>query len=94
MGFNAPQWFISFLGCVFAGGIGCGIYTTNSVESCEFILKDSNSQIVVVENKTQLDKIIALKSKFNFKAIVQYTGVIDNNYDGLVISVRIRHTVN
>ncbi len=87
IGFNCPQWFISFLGCIFAGGIGCGIYTTNSVEACEFILKDSNTEIVVVENKAQLDKMIALKSKFKFKSIIQYTGDITDDHDGLVISV-------
>ena len=87
IGFNSPQWFISFLGSIFAGGIGCGIYTTNTVEACEFIFKDSNTQIVVVENKLQLDKVIALKSKFKFKFIIQYTEEIVDNHDGLVISV-------
>ena len=36
-------------------GVGCGIYTTNTAEACKFILEDSKAQIVVVENKQQLD---------------------------------------
>ena len=74
----------------FKSGIGCGIYTTNSTEACEFILKDSKSQIVVVDNKAQLDKILALKSKFQFKAIIVYSDKIVDNHNGLIISVNIK----
>jgi hypothetical protein len=31
--------------------------------------------------------MIALKSKFKFKSIIQYTGDITDDHDGLVISV-------
>jgi long-subunit acyl-CoA synthetase (AMP-forming) len=68
-------------------GVGCGIYTTNTTEACEYILKDSKSQIVVVENKQQLDKILKCKEKLPIKKIIQYSGTIENDYDGLVISV-------
>ena len=30
VGFNAPEWFIAQAGAIFAGGISCGVYTTNS----------------------------------------------------------------
>ena len=30
LGFNAPEWFIAQAGAIFAGGLSCGIYTTNS----------------------------------------------------------------
>lgn len=68
-------------------GVGCGIYTTNTSEACEYILKDSKSQIVVVENKQQLDKILKCKERLPIKKIIQYSGTIENDYDGLVISV-------
>jgi long-chain-fatty-acid--CoA ligase ACSBG len=85
IGFNAPQWFFSILGAIFAGGIGCGIYTTNSAEACEYVLTDSKSRIVVVENKIQLDKILKSKDRTNLIKIIQYTGTVENNHDGLVI---------
>jgi long-chain-fatty-acid--CoA ligase ACSBG len=68
-------------------GVGCGIYTTNTSEACEYILKDSKSQIVVVENQQQLDKILKCKDKLPLKKIIQYSGTVENNHGGLVISV-------
>ena len=74
----------------FFSGVGCGIYTTNSAEACEYILKDCGSQIIVVENKQQLEKIVKCKQDgCTIKKIIQYSGSIENNYDGLVMSVRL-----
>ena len=46
------------IGFFFLSGVGCGVYTTNSAEVCEHILKDSGARIIVVENQTYLDKIL------------------------------------
>ena len=35
-----------------------GIYTTNSPEACYFVASDSKANIIVVENKVQLQKIL------------------------------------
>jgi long-chain-fatty-acid--CoA ligase ACSBG len=58
MGFNAPEWFIADIGSIMAGGIAAGIYTTNSAESCKYILSHSKAQFIVVENRVMLDKIL------------------------------------
>lgn len=34
IGFNSPQWFFAFYGCLFARCIPIGIYTTNNTETC------------------------------------------------------------
>lgn len=87
LGFNSPHWFISHLGAIFAGGIGCGVYTTNQTDACEFIFNDCKAQFVVVENKQQLDKVISRRQNLpNIKYVIQYTGEIENTYDGFVIS--------
>lgn len=39
-------------------GIVTGIYTTNSPEACHYIAYDSKTNIMVVENRKQLDKIM------------------------------------
>lgn len=85
LGFNSPHWFISLMGAIIAGGIGCGIYATNSVESCEFIMKDTNAKIFIVEDKQQLEKILKCKIDYSLTKIIQYKGKVDNNHNGLVI---------
>lgn len=61
MGFNAPEWFIADIGAIMAGGIAAGVYTTNTAESCKYILSHSRAQFCVVENKIMLDKILQIK---------------------------------
>ncbi|OXB82031.1 UNVERIFIED_CONTAM: hypothetical protein H355_004114 [Colinus virginianus] len=73
LGFNSPEWFISAVGAVFAGGIVTGIYTTNSPEACHYIANDSKTNIMVVENQKQLDKIMQIWNRLpHLKAVVLY----------------------
>ncbi|XP_064373607.1 long-chain-fatty-acid--CoA ligase ACSBG1 isoform X2 [Dromaius novaehollandiae] len=73
LGFNSPEWFISAVGAVFAGGIVTGIYTTNSPEACHYIAHDSKTNIMVVENQKQLDKIMQIWNHLpHLKAVVLY----------------------
>ncbi|XP_068576804.1 long-chain-fatty-acid--CoA ligase ACSBG2-like [Cebidichthys violaceus] len=75
LGFNSPEWFISDIGCIFAGGLATGIYTTNSPEACQYVAANSEANILVVENQKQLDKILQVKDHLpHLKAIVQYKG--------------------
>nr|CAH7763094.1 unnamed protein product [Callosobruchus chinensis] len=75
LGFNSPEWFISDLAAIFAGGIAVGIYTTNSAEACYYCLDNSNANIVVIEDERQLEKVLEVRSRLpNLKAIVQYSG--------------------
>ncbi|XP_059192438.1 long-chain-fatty-acid--CoA ligase ACSBG2-like [Centropristis striata] len=75
LGFNSPEWFISDVGCIFAGGLATGIYTTNSPEACQYVADSCEANILVVENQKQLDKILQIKDQLpHLKAIVQYKG--------------------
>lgn len=75
LGFNSPEWYISYLGAIYAGGFGTGIYTTNSPEACHYCAVKSYADIIVVEDKKQLDKILSIKDRLPaLKAIVQYHG--------------------
>jgi long-chain-fatty-acid--CoA ligase ACSBG len=51
-----------------------GIYTTNSADACEYIIKDCGARIVIVENQTQLDKILECRKKCKIDVIVHYSG--------------------
>ncbi|XP_056233183.1 long-chain-fatty-acid--CoA ligase ACSBG2-like isoform X1 [Seriola aureovittata] len=75
LGFNSPEWFISDVGCILAGGLAAGIYTTNSPEACQYVAANCEANILVVENQKQLDKILQVKDQLpHLKAIVQYKG--------------------
>uniref|UniRef100_A0A8C4I8K7 long-chain-fatty-acid--CoA ligase n=1 Tax=Dicentrarchus labrax TaxID=13489 RepID=A0A8C4I8K7_DICLA len=75
LGFNSPEWFISDVGCIFAGGLATGIYTTNSPEACQYVADNCQANVLVVENQKQLEKILQVKDQLpHLKAIVQYKG--------------------
>ncbi|KAM8750915.1 long-chain-fatty-acid--CoA ligase ACSBG1 [Acanthopagrus schlegelii] len=75
LGFNSAEWFFSAVGAIMAGGIMTGIYATNSPEACQYVASDSKSNIIVVENQKQLDKILQIRDRLPYlKAIVQYSG--------------------
>ncbi|XP_053514837.1 long-chain-fatty-acid--CoA ligase ACSBG1 isoform X2 [Artibeus jamaicensis] len=73
LGFNSPEWFISAVGTVFAGGIVTGIYTTSSPEACQYIALDCHANVIVVDTQKQLEKILKIwKSLPHLKAVVTY----------------------
>eukprot|EP00095_Tigriopus_kingsejongensis_P011614 maker-scaffold638_size121162-snap-gene-0.27 protein:Tk11614 transcript:maker-scaffold638_size121162-snap-gene-0.27-mRNA-1 annotation:"long-chain-fatty-acid-- ligase acsbg2 isoform x1" len=74
-GFNSPEWFLSSLGAIFAGGFSCGLYPTNSVEMNEFIMNDSQTNILVVEDEAAMNKIWKATERVDsLKVIIQYSG--------------------
>lgn len=75
IGFNSPEWFISDLASIFAGGFATGIYTTNNPDACYYVAENAKCNVVVVENDQQLEKFLQIRSRLpHLKAIVQYSG--------------------
>ncbi|KAI3372629.1 hypothetical protein L3Q82_023098 [Scortum barcoo] len=84
LGFNSPEWFIADVGCILAGGLATGIYTTNSPEACQYVAANCEANILVVENQKQLDKILQVKDQLpHLKAIVQYKGELQQRAPNL-----------
>ena len=54
---NNPNWFISDIAIMNAGGISVPIFTTYSANDYKFILEDCNPTLVIVSNDTQFKKI-------------------------------------
>jgi len=80
LGFNHRNWLVADLGCIAAGGMAAGIYTTNAPEAVAYIVDHSECQVAVVENKMQLEKFATLLDSdmaSNLKAIVVYDDVVD-----------------
>ena len=42
-------------------GLSAGVYATNGPDACHYVLEHSKSNIVVVENQKQLDKILQVR---------------------------------
>ncbi|XP_017307775.1 long-chain-fatty-acid--CoA ligase ACSBG2 isoform X2 [Ictalurus punctatus] len=84
LGFNSPEWFIADIGCIMAGGLAVGIYTTNSPEACHYVAYSCEANVLVVENDKQLAKILQVKDQLpHLKAIVQYKGEVKNKMPNL-----------
>ena len=54
---NNPNWFISDIAIMNAGGISVPIFTTYSANDYKFILEDCNPTLVIVSNNNQFKKI-------------------------------------
>ncbi|XP_054005975.1 very long-chain-fatty-acid--CoA ligase bubblegum isoform X2 [Hylaeus anthracinus] len=73
IGFNSPEWVISDIAAIYAGGFGVGVYTTNSPEACEYCAITSRANIIVVEDSRQLEKVLKIKKNLpHLKAIIMY----------------------
>lgn len=54
MGFNAPEWTISFMGAILYEAVASGIYITNAPDACLYQATHSDSEIIVVETLEHL----------------------------------------
>ena len=61
LGFNRPEWVILDAACMAVGGAPAGIYTTSSPEEVAYIVGHSEAPLILVENKVQLDKVMAVR---------------------------------
>ena len=51
LGFNRPEWIITDVAAMTAGGVPAGIYTTCSPEEVQYILHHAEASIAVLENE-------------------------------------------
>ncbi|MEO8042374.1 MAG: AMP-dependent synthetase/ligase [Acidobacteriota bacterium] len=73
---NIPEWSIIDIAVIAAGGVGVGIYPTSSPEQCEFIIRHSDAQFVIVDTVVQLDKI----RTFTFAKVKQILCIEDGTF--------------
>ena len=55
------EWMYTDMGVQCAGGICSGVYTTDSAKQLEYLVNNSDSRFLVVENDEQLDKYLEVR---------------------------------
>lgn len=81
------EWLYCDLAAQSVGAIGSGIYTTDSAAQLEYLVNDSTSRFLFLENDEQLDKYLTVKDKMPglIKAIVfDEDGLHDFADDGVI----------
>jgi long-chain acyl-CoA synthetase len=71
---NRYEWIIADLGCMMMGAADVPIYHTNTPDQCAYIIKDSGSKFVVVEDEQQLAKILPKAKGLGLKKIILMHG--------------------
>ena len=82
---NRPEWAISDYACLAARCVDVSIYPTLTPSQTAYILNDSGSRVVIVEDQTQYDKIMEVRSELESVAnIVVFDAVEGMNADGVL----------
>jgi long-chain acyl-CoA synthetase len=63
VGENKPEWLFSAMGVMSLGGIFVGVYTTNPVAECEYVVGHSESVVFFCEDEEQFDKALAFRGR-------------------------------
>jgi long-chain acyl-CoA synthetase len=57
---NRPEWVFTDLGSIAVRAVCMGLYPTNPVAEVEYLLNDSGSRLLVVEDAEQADKVLSI----------------------------------
>lgn len=60
---DRKEWAYSDLGIQCVGGIASGVYTTDSASQLAYLINDSDSRFLIVENEEQLDKYLQIEAE-------------------------------
>ena len=60
---TSREWLFADLGILGAGGVANGIYPTDAAAQVEYLLADSGSVYVFVEDEEQLDKVLEVRER-------------------------------
>src|SRR3954447_13457155 len=58
-----PEWVFADMGILCAGGVSSGIYPTDSTAQVEYLINDSKTRVIFVEDEEQLDKVLVCRSR-------------------------------
>ena len=71
MGFNSPEWAISFVGAINYEAVVTGIYTTNAPDACLYQATHCDAEVIVMESLDHLKRFTCNLDKYpQIKAFV------------------------
>src|SRR5215217_6340013 len=82
---NVPEWPISDIGTIAAGGVGVGLYPTSSAEQVAYIINHSDAEFVLVDSRAQLQKVLSIRDQL---PKVRHIIALDADSSGEVMSYR------
>jgi len=77
---NRPEWLISDLAIMLAGGISVPSYTTYTTKDYEYIIKDCEPSVLIVSNNTQFNKIKDILDYKKIKKIISFDRLENLNF--------------
>ena len=81
---NRPEWLISDLAIMQAGGISVPSYTTYTTKDYEYIIKDCEPSIVIVSNNIQFKKIKDILNYKKIKKIISFDQLENLNFQNYI----------
>jgi len=60
---NKPEWIYVDLGTLAMGGVCAGVYPTDAASQLEYLVNDSGTKMLFVEDEEQLDKALQVREK-------------------------------
>jgi long-chain acyl-CoA synthetase len=60
---TSPEWNYADMGILCLGGVSSGIYPTDSVKQVEYLINDSRTRVLFVEDDEQLDKALEVRAR-------------------------------
>ncbi len=87
LGITSIDWVMADLGILCAGGATTTIYPSNTPEECRYILSDSMSRVVFVDNDEQAAKMLKVRDQLpHLKKVVVFNGTPST--DGWIITMQ------
>jgi len=82
LGCNSPAWYYTYWGTIISEGTTIGIDMGESFDKIKYIIKNTNINVVLIDDVKQLDKIKELSKDEinNLELIVTYTNINDSDY--------------
>ncbi|CAK0855326.1 unnamed protein product [Prorocentrum cordatum] len=68
-GLNSPEWLITFLGCIAAGGLPVGLYPTDSPDTVKFKAQDSGATFIAVGKARDLQTYSEFLNEESFSSV-------------------------